>query len=481
MSLSDAQRSIDEQIAQYEQRILELKTRRNTYAHISRLPQELLLSIFEELTVPIHVKWWHRITHVCRLWHWIAIGAPTLWTLPPTHLENYTLLMLDRSRTAPLMVALDKRTSELTTAAIFDHLRRIQVLQIRQSTEQLTRTQEILLASTEVPALDLLGLEVVDMDSPYDRPSSETFTLSSTSFCRSSTLRRLDLTYVAIDWNIFPLPNLTFLSLRMPSSMTTSLEQILTALTGMSSLESLFLELEFNMVEDTATPGIVCLHCLRTLGLPVFDASQLRRLLSHLYLPLLTSFGADINPEAANIDDYMGALTQISSTVYEGDFPTLDFLSLSACSGEFTLSSRHDRSENHTVTIQLPSARSERNNHYNIIRQFMTGMTSIARNKFECLTHICVEADLRSKNLVQLFGSLPNLIALLIMPDSTVLAMNKALKATINYPGGTTIAFPRLLSLGWCGFRWEEYGRNKLLDLCGSLTHRHNAGPPALE
>lgn len=42
----DFQSKIDEELTAYEQRIRELKTRRNAYADVSMLPQELLVDIF---------------------------------------------------------------------------------------------------------------------------------------------------------------------------------------------------------------------------------------------------------------------------------------------------------------------------------------------------------------------------------------------------------------------------------------------------
>ncbi|KAF9564267.1 hypothetical protein CPC08DRAFT_685438 [Agrocybe pediades] len=113
---TDAVYIIDSKIKQYEKEILALKTQRNTYAPISRLPPELITRIFEcckEVeSMPSRLQYqkpprWIPCSHVCRLWRTIALNSPTLWT--DLNFNHFTWIKetFVRSKMAALKVALD--------------------------------------------------------------------------------------------------------------------------------------------------------------------------------------------------------------------------------------------------------------------------------------------------------------------------------------------------------------------------------------
>ncbi|KDQ20334.1 hypothetical protein BOTBODRAFT_51646 [Botryobasidium botryosum FD-172 SS1] len=84
----------------------------NLIAPVNRLPNEILLKIFELLPVPQNA---YRVSNamlaasVCRRWRWLSINTPTLWSTleffgrPPFHIAN---LCLSRSRDCGLKVVL---------------------------------------------------------------------------------------------------------------------------------------------------------------------------------------------------------------------------------------------------------------------------------------------------------------------------------------------------------------------------------------
>jgi hypothetical protein len=100
MSSKEYQRKIDEEVSTYQECIRELHARRNAYADISTLPQELLVDIFLLVRDNRAFKHWHRIPHVCQHWRQTAVSTPFLWIELPTRHEINTTLMLERSKTA---------------------------------------------------------------------------------------------------------------------------------------------------------------------------------------------------------------------------------------------------------------------------------------------------------------------------------------------------------------------------------------------
>jgi hypothetical protein len=171
MDPEEAQRLIDEET-------LDLNTRRNTYARISRLPNEVLIEIFATLRVADdEVQLWHHVAYVCRHWRRVAQESATLWTSPPTDLQEYTLLMLERSRTSPLEIEMRSNTFKATWAAILSNIGRIKSLNTSQSRSALNHCQRTLLAlAREAPLLKPLVIV------QWTWPSRDVFRLSISIF-----------------------------------------------------------------------------------------------------------------------------------------------------------------------------------------------------------------------------------------------------------------------------------------------------------
>ncbi|TFY54536.1 hypothetical protein EVG20_g9665 [Dentipellis fragilis] len=99
-----------------------LRTRYNAFAHINRLPSEILAHMFHflrdiykpipkdrigDLSLPSQVIGWVQVTHVCRQWRAVALEYPTLWsditfTLGARWKEEF----FHRSGTTPIVIEL---------------------------------------------------------------------------------------------------------------------------------------------------------------------------------------------------------------------------------------------------------------------------------------------------------------------------------------------------------------------------------------
>ncbi|KAH9954309.1 hypothetical protein BGW80DRAFT_1156289, partial [Lactifluus volemus] len=110
-------RGIDEDIESLKVSIRALKSRRNSLALVSRLPPEVLATIFSFVSSPGGPKvpvpdakpdrlGWLCVAHVCHLWREIALNQPRFWS----HIDFTALTsagiaeMLTRARMAPLFL-----------------------------------------------------------------------------------------------------------------------------------------------------------------------------------------------------------------------------------------------------------------------------------------------------------------------------------------------------------------------------------------
>ncbi|THU75466.1 hypothetical protein K435DRAFT_974819, partial [Dendrothele bispora CBS 962.96] len=135
---------IDREIEKHQNIIRDLKTRRNLHASISKLPPEILSTIFllyrDEMTYN-HYDYWHplawiKVSHICRHWRNVAQGCPALWSHPNFCMPASVPEMLLRSKSAPL-------TIQLT----FDYYGTSKMIEaFHTSLEQVARIRELSLA-----------------------------------------------------------------------------------------------------------------------------------------------------------------------------------------------------------------------------------------------------------------------------------------------------------------------------------------------
>ncbi|KAH6905585.1 hypothetical protein BKA70DRAFT_1191727 [Coprinopsis sp. MPI-PUGE-AT-0042] len=110
--------NVDAEIAVLEERIRVLRTKRNTLAPISALPNELLRKVLMECCG----KWpridedrteWLVVTHVCHLWRTSALEYPQLWSsIDPDMGLNWMKTFLSRSKDAPLSLRVSQEWEE---------------------------------------------------------------------------------------------------------------------------------------------------------------------------------------------------------------------------------------------------------------------------------------------------------------------------------------------------------------------------------
>ena len=94
-----------EKIIRLVNHITALKGARNSLSPISRLPPEVLLSVFKRCTD------WNQFSHyklaisqVCTSWRRLALADPTLWTRIDFLRPQLASLMMERAQQAPLSI-----------------------------------------------------------------------------------------------------------------------------------------------------------------------------------------------------------------------------------------------------------------------------------------------------------------------------------------------------------------------------------------
>jgi hypothetical protein len=119
---------IDWVVQSFQQRKLDLSTRRNLLSHIARLPLETLVHVFW-LCVETNLDFSKRavkvrsfrtyaaVSHVCHTWRVIALGMPSLWTRPLFSKMPMTKAMVARAKDLPLMVKCELKDSNIAHVA----------------------------------------------------------------------------------------------------------------------------------------------------------------------------------------------------------------------------------------------------------------------------------------------------------------------------------------------------------------------------
>jgi hypothetical protein len=226
-----------------------LRSYRNSLTPVSRLPHILLTDIFILIHQSERVNnlFLHRpppclqISHVCRAWRDSALQCPLLWTDILFRPPEWTPIMLERSRTAPLKVGIRVEDDNLANDDFVSSVR------LALSHTHHIRYLSIVLSNRFHDLGDLLSplltgspdiLEELVLSSPsifpnYIYPSMES----------APCLRRLVLNSCHINWHrVSSVGNLTSLVLQyIPIASRPSVEDILSILQTMTQLEELTL------------------------------------------------------------------------------------------------------------------------------------------------------------------------------------------------------------------------------------------------
>ncbi|KAF5327453.1 hypothetical protein D9619_004225 [Psilocybe cf. subviscida] len=317
MSRRDSQRKLDEEVSAYQQRIRELKTRRNSYADISVLPQELLIDIFLRVQARPFSK--------------AGTRSPTFVDIdgmqPSAHLsyghttytsnQDYTNLMLERSKSANLHIFLYARTSTVKTTSIFNHVGRIQTLDMASTTGPVADVCERLITSSHT----LSRLESLDV--AWSGKGFQ-WTFPSILIRQSSSLRSLHLSGLTFDWQIHDQLNLTSLRMqRVNLTKRISDKTLLDTLGQMTRLQHLSFDLHRLLLPHDAPrsqASRITLPHLRTLDVADNNSEHhIPDFLSHLVLPKLHNLM--INALTAPRGSYpLHTVATIATILENGDF-----------------------------------------------------------------------------------------------------------------------------------------------------------------
>lgn len=323
----DARRPITEELLEHEGHSYRLKTEWNTYAPISKIPDEILIEILEAARKLLIYSAWYQLLGVCSHWRNVAVGKLTWWQRPPTHKHGLTLVMLQRTKNAVVDVEITNRTSLTTVVDLCNHIGRFRVLDIQQSeAPSLRRTLECLLDSHQ----EFSRLEALSIWPQIS--GTESLVIPAIPFHQSRTVHTIQFININFDWNMFPCPNLTALIL-LNNHHTRQIpaDHLLLILSQMPNLKNIQLDVDPILLRDipVSSNSVVRLPLLLRLELRAVPVSLAQYLLSHLRLPSLKVIAISFlqSPERA-YNNHSGIEQAVSSIIRNGKSGLLNRLSV---------------------------------------------------------------------------------------------------------------------------------------------------------
>lgn len=270
----------------YTDNISTLKYRRNQFATVNRLPNEILSRIFllcvDEFERHWYSEWyvWQylRLTSVCRRWRNLAIDVVQLWTLIDLNCrEDLIQMHLSRSKNAKLTVVHSRLKPFLEIGVdveislfkelLAPQLHRIVALQLRVSPRLWAEVHP----SLQLPAPSLRHLSLTrchDCALPDEGPESEVLN-SQNLFLGQAQLETLDLRYRTQWSSLLPLVgSLRALRLSVGRDSHGALQELITALHFIPTLEYLELQLHDHVYQLNPPPYISATHSLPVVTLP---------------------------------------------------------------------------------------------------------------------------------------------------------------------------------------------------------------------
>ncbi|KAF8550226.1 hypothetical protein OG21DRAFT_445625 [Imleria badia] len=297
-----AQARIDDEINRLLSSVHDLRTRRNTFSPIARLPTETLASIFVLCAYDYHnnrhsvafgVPSWVNISYVCRRWRDVALNYPTLWTYLFVASKRWTDVLLARSRQAPLKLraALEHQTFDVWpnfAEKVLNQAERVQELCLSFP----RRYAEMVFSrlSSHAPLMQILKISVYNGFVPGSPPESPWALFNGDM----PSLRKLELRGCQIQWNSFALKGLTTLSLhKVPEPCRPSVEEFHALLSCMQEL--IYLHLDGVLQSARSFFGSVVFDASQKVTLPHLSrflicapSSTIYALLSLVTIPLKT-------------------------------------------------------------------------------------------------------------------------------------------------------------------------------------------------
>jgi hypothetical protein len=291
---------LDKEIQHASEVLRMLKTRRNSLAPISRLPTEILARIFTTIAHSYldnfgyrELSWIYSVTAVCGHWRAIALECTSLWCFISVECQNWTEVMLERSKMAPLIVKakldddpLDISSEGDTVRLALQHISRIKELRLVTSKDNI----EVLIDRIDerAPLLRTLCLS----NSWGGDPMNNKYTLPEMLFVGDDhRLERLELVNCVISWDSPLLHNL--IHLKLHNTLQPTITQLLEALERMPLVETLDLKDSLPVMsnDNFGSPEIIrVIHLSRLSALSLSStAIECAYLLNHISYPASTS------------------------------------------------------------------------------------------------------------------------------------------------------------------------------------------------
>ncbi|KAG2009575.1 hypothetical protein CC2G_012490 [Coprinopsis cinerea AmutBmut pab1-1] len=309
-SLQGQRQDLLEQLKVISSQICDLKSRRNEFCPISRLPKEVLHKIFLHLS-PTQLAASEPtsdgpsystivcVTRVCRYWKKVALNQPELWTYVSDYKSEAIRTLLMRSKTAPLDICLDRGSRGSNERWIQKALatRTIRSLSMRELFHHLTPRLKKL-----PPAAPVLHTLILHNNDPFTRARDTR--LPELFQEGAPLLRKVSLFSCHLPWTSPLLEGLT--SLRMldrnafkypPPSPGVFLD----ALEKMPDLVELSLYVPIPDLDDQATRlhRVVALPRLRRLEF-WGSIKQCHDLLQHVVIPESATIELTVDTEEAD-------------------------------------------------------------------------------------------------------------------------------------------------------------------------------------
>ena len=307
-TVQESRQLIDEKIALYERSILELKYQRNELASVSRLPPEVLGTIFVFASAAARYgqpSSWFNFSYVCQLWRNVALTTPNIWCFIPLH-QQWATTMLERSKTADLILDLNLADTSFTLPrvqfiknSLDNHTSRIRELSVAGVSSS---TLSILLHDLQPSSLRLRSLRLIGIyEDCLDFPAS--------ILANSEGLWDMDLVRCNIAWCSMPLTGLTSLKMSYNSTRPLWLDFI-TALGDMASLATLemrdSLPLADKLHRRTSNP--IKLTKLRELNLgSTRDIREVLNVFSSIVVPQVATIkaGGGVDGTSKNVPSFL--------------------------------------------------------------------------------------------------------------------------------------------------------------------------------
>ncbi|KAE9397052.1 hypothetical protein BT96DRAFT_860445, partial [Gymnopus androsaceus JB14] len=225
--------SIDQEIFAHESALRDLRSRRNLLIPISKLPVEVLCTIFMFCVRERAYRWhWLTITHICRLFRIAALNCPALWATPEFAKPNLASEMIERSKMSLLTVEADIATPHILDVVSAGLKEAARLKKIHISTSRLHYMDRIICElDRPAPFLDSLYLNNSFFE-PYLLPSD--FLADD-----APRLSHIELYNCNLRWDSSLFRNLVHLKNHNPVPPAPTLDQFIDVLAGMPQLEVL--------------------------------------------------------------------------------------------------------------------------------------------------------------------------------------------------------------------------------------------------